>query len=234
VLPGWYPDPWGQAPLRWWDGFTWTAHLTSGVQATPQGSGPFTPSKDLRTERQWSRFGRWAFVLLGIRAIEDSLYSEPRIGRELRSWFHGCRAALDAGGQCTASANFGIWNYNLLFFVPQIVMIVWLYQVASVARRLNIPARHSPGWAIGGFLVPIVNFWFPYQVARDCFLPQHPGRSTVAMWWGMTLGSIATGITVVLVAALSGRTAGTICGAALLAVPVWAAVSGYRMVQQIE
>jgi hypothetical protein len=23
---GWYPDPGGQASLRWWDGAIWTAH----------------------------------------------------------------------------------------------------------------------------------------------------------------------------------------------------------------
>jgi hypothetical protein len=27
--PGWYPDPWQQAPLRYFDGTTWS-HVTSG------------------------------------------------------------------------------------------------------------------------------------------------------------------------------------------------------------
>jgi protease PrsW len=25
--PGWHPDPWGQARLRWWDGQAWTGHV---------------------------------------------------------------------------------------------------------------------------------------------------------------------------------------------------------------
>lgn len=32
--PGWYPDPSGQLPLRWWDGAGWTEH-TSEWSSTP-------------------------------------------------------------------------------------------------------------------------------------------------------------------------------------------------------
>ena len=32
---GWYRDPWGMAPLRWWDGRNWTAFTS----ATPRGRG---------------------------------------------------------------------------------------------------------------------------------------------------------------------------------------------------
>lgn len=35
IVPGWYPDPSGQAALRWWDGKTWadqtSASLDPGV-----------------------------------------------------------------------------------------------------------------------------------------------------------------------------------------------------------
>lgn len=32
VLPGWYLDPWSQAPSRWWNGFNWTGHLSHPQQ----------------------------------------------------------------------------------------------------------------------------------------------------------------------------------------------------------
>jgi hypothetical protein len=34
TMPGWYPDPWQQAPLRWHDGQQWTAQTHNGV-STP-------------------------------------------------------------------------------------------------------------------------------------------------------------------------------------------------------
>ena len=33
--PGWFPDPWGVAQYRWWDGASWTGHI--GPLATTQG-----------------------------------------------------------------------------------------------------------------------------------------------------------------------------------------------------
>lgn len=35
--PGWYPDPSGQARLRWWDGRAWTGWTNDGVA---EASGP--------------------------------------------------------------------------------------------------------------------------------------------------------------------------------------------------
>ena len=30
ATPGWYPDPWGAAPQRWWDGREWTGAIIGG------------------------------------------------------------------------------------------------------------------------------------------------------------------------------------------------------------
>ncbi|WP_349865021.1 DUF2510 domain-containing protein [Leifsonia sp. WHRI 6310E] len=37
VAPGWYADPYGAAPQRWWDGTQWTAHVSQA--AVPQAAG---------------------------------------------------------------------------------------------------------------------------------------------------------------------------------------------------
>ena len=39
--PAWYRDPWGAAPLRWWDGHAWTSFTSSG--ASQWGAGIEAP-----------------------------------------------------------------------------------------------------------------------------------------------------------------------------------------------
>jgi membrane protease YdiL (CAAX protease family) len=34
AAPGWYPDPWGTSPARWWDGYQWTGFVS--VADTPE------------------------------------------------------------------------------------------------------------------------------------------------------------------------------------------------------
>lgn len=36
--PGWFPDPHGQAPLRWWDGSRWTEHTSHPQEPPPAKS----------------------------------------------------------------------------------------------------------------------------------------------------------------------------------------------------
>lgn len=36
--PNWYPDPYGQAELRWWDGAQWTEHTHGGGTQPPQAA----------------------------------------------------------------------------------------------------------------------------------------------------------------------------------------------------
>ncbi len=35
-MPGWYADPWGAAPWRWWDGYRWTPYLAGYGHPIPQ------------------------------------------------------------------------------------------------------------------------------------------------------------------------------------------------------
>ena len=81
---------------------------------------------------------------------------------------------------------------SLVVFVAFVVTVVWVHVSATTAQRLGIPARRSPGWAVGGFLIPVVNLWWPYQSVCDLFPPGDPDRRVVGRWWALYLGASFT------------------------------------------
>jgi hypothetical protein len=63
---------------------------------------------------------------------------------------------------------------------------MWLHRARTNAERLG-PGRvwtRSSGWAWGGWVCPVVSFWFPFQVVRDTHRNVSPlGTSPVVGWW---------------------------------------------------
>lgn len=83
-------------------------------------------------------------------------------------------------------------------------VIIWAYKAASVASKLNYPARHSTTWAILGWIVPVINFWFPYQSVRDCLAPDNPERRSVRRWWALYLVGSFAWVVIVVIAIVVG------------------------------
>ena len=96
---------------------------------------------------------------------------------------------------------------NCTIFVLSILFVVWLHRARINAERLGYRQRHSPGWTFWGWIIPIVNLWFPVQILGDIWRPGQPERKQrhhlpqlPALWWTCWLVS---GLTV----AMSGRPA---------------------------
>lgn len=234
--PGWYPDPFARGWLRWWDGTSWTSNQAPVGAPTNYGVLPVSPTQDIERENTWARWGRIAFVLIGVFATVGVLVIAPLAGHALRQSYDDCRQAVQVDQTCSTFGNNGSWVLNVISLpalLPQLLMMTWLYQVASVASRLGLPARRSPGWAFG-FLVPVANFWIPYQVARDCFPPGHPYQGAVGWWWAFTLLNTVGAIPVLILAAISGTAASLVLAVPLAVLPVVSAVLGFRLVARIR
>jgi len=73
---------------------------------------------------------------------------------------------------------------------------MWLFRARSNADLLEPGRGHarSSGWAWGGWICPIVSFWFPFQVVRDVHKALTPLSTwpVIGWWWGfyivMTIG----------------------------------------------
>lgn len=88
-----------------------------------------------------------------------------------------------------------------LFFLTGIVFLVWFYRAHQNLRRLGAEPEHASGFAVGAWLIPIGNLWFPYQVAADIWRNsagpvaedvanerRERGVGLVGAWWGLYVG----------------------------------------------
>jgi len=89
---------------------------------------------------------------------------------------------------------------GLLVWAPIVLLSIWTYRCATAGAALGIPAKLEPVWGAVGWVIPVLQYWFPYQVVRDSLPPEHPARRAAAWWWGGDLGTAVTMPFVALVA----------------------------------
>jgi hypothetical protein len=203
--PGWYPDPFGSG-LRWWDGRTWTAHT---APAAP-GFYQLDPRKDLRDEHVAARRASIAVVVAALLGAVSELVAAFAFGDYVHRLIDAARSVDGTFAQPPTPAGVAVSELiGAGAFVAQVFVMIWLYRAARFARNAGLPARRDPVWAALGFFIPIVNFWFPYQVAADSFPYAHPERRLAGRWWTWYLIS-SFFIFAVLVASAFSTTAGVV------------------------
>ncbi len=164
---------------------------------------PPDPWRDLADERKAGVWAKRAFTGLFIAKVLSGLVSILIFD----SFIDDVRRAADTGATDQSSVSgWQILNMpvSILLVLAFIGVVMWTYKAATVASKLNYPARHSTTWAILGWIVPIINFWFPYQSVRDCLAPGNSERRTVKRWWVLYLVGSFTWLVAVVVAVVAG------------------------------
>lgn len=189
VPAGWFTDPAGGEGFRYWDGRQWTDHRAKGQ--------PLVAAADVdRLERDARRATIALGVAVPLQAVGTGLQSvqvrqSRRALADLRTQLDELERQAQQPGAGTfparPSAAGPVFPSGSLTGLPTLVVgvifLIWFHRAATVAAGLRRPARRSPGWAVGGWFIPIGNFFLPYQSARDFFRPGDPGRATVKRWW---------------------------------------------------
>jgi Domain of unknown function (DUF4328) len=98
----------------------------------------------------------------------------------------------------------------VVYAAAAVCTIVWLYRVRSHATQMSqVPHRRRKVWVTLGWFVPIVSFWFPYQVVADIYRASEPAENPrrygflvsapgyIGWWWACWLiGMIADRVVV--------------------------------------
>lgn len=96
-------------------------------------------------------------------------------------------------------------TYHLISAVGDIATVVcaiafvsWLWGVRDNARALSgRPPRYSWPWIYLGWVVPIVNLWFPRGIVADIYRASAPDTRlprSVNVWWALWLAALLGGL----------------------------------------
>ena len=217
--PGWYADPAGQPQRRYWDGETWTDHV---AEPGPTWNVTAELGRDLDQLAGDGRRAKIAvFVALPFYAVTPILQgSQIRQSREVIADLREQLRQPQAGVQVEpysppATSTFGS-GASVPNLIIGVVFLIWFHRAVSVARRLGRPARRTPGWAVGGWLIPFGNFYLPYQSAVDTLRPEErEGRRLVKRWWTAYLVAVIGSVPLGIVAGFGDHVAASLAAGAL-------------------
>ena len=91
-----------------------------------------------------------------------------------------------------------------IYIITAVFFCKWIYRMSSNAHSIRAESmRHTPGWAVGFYFVPIMNLWKPCQTlweSYDAFIDDaDQGRNYLVFtfWWGSWIVSNLLGHIVV-------------------------------------
>lgn len=180
----WYADPDDPTRLRWWDGRAWTGHTTPMPSSAGVTAAPYRPAAGL---------ARASIVLVALMVVSEVALTAVSVPS-----YNRISDALSSGRDVTDVVT--AYDAIALLQVPlevaaYIVTCLWLRRARVNAEALNPASPHvrGRGWVWGGWICPVVNWWFPYQVVRDVSGATARGDSGVGTWWAWFLVWIILG-----------------------------------------
>ncbi|WP_065490432.1 DUF4328 domain-containing protein [Streptomyces sp. PTY087I2] len=103
----------------------------------------------------------------------------------------------------TAETLYGVaaLSQGVTLLATAVVFIIWFHRTRRNAEVFDPSVqRMGPGWAVGGWFVPVANFWFPYRVASgvwEASAQTRPDggwrtvpRTPLNLWWGAWVASL--------------------------------------------
>ena len=215
---GWYPDNGQPGFERLWSGEMWTEEIrrVGAVSAAPahppvpphpQGV-PLQPVPRATTSYyddnppyRLGALGLWvtiAFVATIASAIAQLIANQIYIGIE-SDIIDGKLPQLSHVESVTHATHVTHTVTLIVEAITAILFVIWFYRAYCNLVRAGISdLRFGPGWAIGGWFIPILNFFRQKQIANDIWKASSSVRTvglgrwremplwrTLNWWWGI-------------------------------------------------
>jgi len=86
--------------------------------------------------------------------------------------------------------------YLVAFIITGVTFLKWIYRANSNCHGFGVQGmKFTPGWSIGYYFIPILNFFKPYQAMKEIWkVSENPddwqnkkGSSLLGWWWALWL-----------------------------------------------
>jgi len=229
---GWYPDPWGTPKNRWFDGEAWTPRVWPPEDSEAPPTARRAPSRDVGDDQRLGRMLATVMPVAAAAMIATAISGVAVLRWVADNWDEfveatesGRRLEPEVAGWVSTLS----WVGQFPLFAIQLLFLLWCYKTARAGRELGIPARRSPGWAVGSWLIPILNLWWPYQSVSDTVPADDPARTEIRRWWTLWLAMLASTL-FVFASAFFAVTASLLAVVVQGALVIAAAIAARRMI----
>jgi hypothetical protein len=214
---GWRPDP-KRADYE----HLWTGEMWSGLTRPSDGSAPPLPAlvsvpkssgityQDTNPPISIRGLGIWtavALALLAIGNIGEIVLRQIYIAR-LSDLIDNRFVSISSLENAIDSLRSVGVTYGLLEIAAAVLFIVWFFRAyRNLVRFGASDLRYAPGWTIGGWFIPIFNFFRPKAIANDIWKGsakaeegeiegwhEAPLSSLVNWWWGVWIAAVVIGV----------------------------------------
>ena len=93
-----------------------------------------------------------------------------------------------------AGVQFMVMGTQILLLAMLVTFLIWTYRAMSNVHALGANGVESPGWTVGSFFIPFVNFVVPYKAMSQIWRAslsasrwQEESASIVGLWWAIWL-----------------------------------------------
>ena len=186
---GWYADPQDATRLRWWTGERWTPDVRDVT--TPAAFHSPLP-------RWWS--GLTLVLQLGLLLNVVASLFLVYVDQQVLGFVDDLRFRPDTVSEADGARIDDLLLRSGLELVPWlgtgILFMVWTYTAHHSARMDRSALEHGSGWAVGGWFVPVLNLWRPFQMVLDVRRGATGDRDLpvtrlLGWWWGTFVASYA-------------------------------------------
>ncbi|MFC1747111.1 DUF4328 domain-containing protein [Candidatus Neomarinimicrobiota bacterium] len=166
-----------------------------------------TPAKlfDLKQHSNWVVGSLLLLLLITLAALvsswlEFTVYDGRLAGQYTEQTFQALKTSSDA-----RQGLIGLLQL-LLMVISTGFLLNWTYRANGNLHALHVKGlQFSPKWAMGWFIIPVLNLWKPYPVLKELWQASHgspdwrwqPVSILIPVWWllwlgflGLTFGSI--------------------------------------------